>query len=1156
MDATDCPAAAGGLPLANISPLPTFFIRFFPATGHQTTTQIPTGAPLSQTIRWTSCLALRDALYRAPAWTRVPAESRIPAKPFTIMKKIGMPTRYIATTRPAQLLTGQQPLIQDAKLELPSAKRRRLNQYTPSANEMEIHASPQSTAEIINAFMQAKVDLANHMLALDPEILLQDIEQLKKRATTSTPAKRHIDRNYHIEQHGLVGGYRLRGYDQVWHIVLHTIQSDTRHVNLKAAAIAEVSANLQELRRNPRKLIAYHGIPELSDIADVTEPESSLALMRPPEQPADAKSPTKREPQPSSPIKARRLSDTIVPLPPASSPRTEPSPTKSASPPSTPFVDTPVPRKIVATSPSLKATAATAAVTGSPRREESPTKGEKDTSPSVFAFPSPPDRPVAPTPSRWNRQDPSTPQTGLSERRESGLGLVDSIPPTPALPSALRGINAGEGEVFNFGCTSSSFTALPTSGSLAASGGSRRGGGSSKRGHRKSEPLLRSLQRSWTGGRPSLSPTKLSSDAASPGADTAGGSRRGGVHTPDMANTPDMSSSSVETPALSWGKLTGRPPAPIRETPKMSRGVFNVDARQNLDIFREVQRGGDAASAVDYLAKMAEEKCGGQAKVMIEQAMGKLFVRFKLPLEYASKFADTQRHDESRFTVTPSAISSSPRVRFPAPQMISQSAVSPATPFWHPASIHDASKQRMATVDPDFAGQDQTLAVAAFESPTDVPADTPPDVTSLNLHSANTTQLLQTPTMTGIAFASSPGAATQTPGLFPALQSPALHSNPDAPKSSDALASDSAVAETTQVTAAIQNTSTFTPLDSSGQRSAKTKASMPTAGQDQSQESQQTKRVEFDSPGRDYMRDFIMRAKPKRLSTTETGSPIAPPSKRQPLVAKSPNTESPQKAKRKADEDELAQDPTPLKKGAGRLSKRTRRHKEFESDADTDRLMDGTDTLAKLEVNDKTANRLAEGADGEQDAAEIEEAPVARRSSRLRSQKQPASAPKSSIPTAIKLGARSGAGRGAGVKRTQTDVSSQTRENTRKNKGNAEHPSEVLARQSSESDETEVAAADTSNKKKPSKKGTNVGWKEPLVAHKEEKTEKPKRGRTSKAKATIGNTGIAKPAASTKSSATATKQRSAKVAAKMGMSGNGTPARPARITRSSARNQQ
>lgn len=1102
----------------------------------------------------------------------MPAESRIPSKPFTIMKKIGMPTRYVLTTRPAKLLTVQELQAQDAKLELPSVKRRRSNKYTPSVNEIDIHASPQSMAEITNAFMQAKgaslippysqtlandaaVDLANSMLALDPEILLQDIEYLKKRATTSTPAKRRIDRNYHIERDGLVGGYRLRGYDQVWHIVLRTIHSDTRQVNLKAAAIAEVSSNLQELRRDPRKHIAHQGAPELSDIADVTEPESSLALMRPPSLPADAKSPTKREPQPSSPIKARRLSDTMVPLPPASSPRTEPSPTKSASPPSTPYVDTPAPRKIVATSPSLKATAATAAVTGSPRREESPTKGEKSTSPSPFALSSsPPDRPVAPTPSRWNRQDPSTPLTGLSERRGSGLGLVDSIPPaTPALPpSTLRGIDAGEGEVFNFGCTSSSFTALPMSGSLAASGGSRRSSGSSKGGRRKSEPLIRSLQRSRTGGRPSLSPEKLSSYATSPGADTAGGSRRGGVHTPDMANTPDISSGSFETPALSWGKLTGRQPAPIRETPKISRAVFNVDARQNPDIFGGAQSVGHAVSAVDHLAKIAEERCGGAARVVIEQAMDKLFVRFKLPLEFASKFAESQRHDESRFTVTPSAISSSPRVRFPAQPMNVGNESSPATPGLSSESIYATDDERTTSFDPNSVAQDQTLVVGDFGSPSDSPAD----ATTLDLPSVNTTRLLQTPTMTGITYAPSPGAALQTPAPFPALQTPTLHSALDATEGANVDASSAKIAEKANHPTTSQSTPTFTPLNNPGQLLAKNNPSVPEAAQEKSQESQQTKRLEFDSPGRDYMRDFIMRSKPKRLSTTETGSPIAPPSKRQPLVAKSPNMESPQKAKRKADEDELAQGPTPLKKGAGRLTKRTRRHKESEPDPSTDRHMDATEKSDKPAMTDETANRLAEGADGEEDAVEMQEAPVARRSSRLRNQKQPTSAPKSSIPTAIKLGARSGAGRGGTVKRAaQTDLSSQTRENTRKNKGNADYPSEVLARQASESDEMEVAAADTDNKK-PSKKGTNVGWKEPLVAHKEEKTEKPKRGRPAKTKATLGNTGITKPSKVAKPSATATKERSAQVAAKMGMSGNGTPARPARVTRSSARNKQ
>ncbi|KAL3962494.1 hypothetical protein ACCO45_004017 [Purpureocillium lilacinum] len=657
MDATDCPATGGGLPLANINPLPTFFIRFFPVAGHQTATQNSTAAPLSQTtIRWTSCLALRDALYRAPAWTRVPAESRIPSKPFTIMKKIGMPTRYVLTTRPAKLLTVQELQAQDAKLELPSAKRRRSNKYTPSVNEIDIHASPQSMAEITNAFMQAKVDLANSMLALDPEILLQDIEYLKKRATTSTPAKRRIDRNYHIERDGLVGGYRLRGYDQVWHIVLRTIHSDTRQVNLKAAAIAEVSSNLQELRRDPRKHIAHQGAPELSDIADVTEPESSLALMRPPR-----------------------------------------------------------------------------------------------------------------------------------------------CQPTQSLPRA---------------------------------------------------------------GASAFEPHKGSKAERHDGASTAG------VKPEDRALADQV------------------------ELPPVDASV------------------GHAVSAVDHLAKIAEERCGGAARVVIEQAMDKLFVRFKLPLEFASKFAESQRHDESRFTVTPSAISSSPRVRFPAQPMNVGNESSPATPGLSSESIYATDDERTTSFDPNSVAQDQTLVVGDFGSPSDSPAD----ATTLDLPSVNTTRLLQTPTMTGITYAPSPGAALQTPAPFPALQTPTLHSALDATEGANVDASSAKIAEKANHPTTSQSTPTFTPLNNPGQLLAKNNPSVPEAAQEKSQESQQTKRLEFDSPGRDYMRDFIMRSKPKRLSTTETGSPIAPPSKRQPLVAKSPNMESPQKAKRKADEDELAQGPTPLKK--------------------------------------------------------------------------------------------------------------------------------------------------------------------------------------------------------------------------------------------------
>ncbi|KAJ6440631.1 dextranase [Purpureocillium lavendulum] len=1077
-----------------------------------------------------------------------------------------MPTRYVLTTRPVQLLTEPQHKPQDAKLELPPAKRQRSLAFNPSTSDMEIHDSPQSMAEITNAIMQAKVDLANTMLALDPEILLQDIEHhKKKRATTSAPAKRKIDRNHNIEKDGLVGGFRLRGYDQVWHIVLRTIESDTRQVNLKAAAIAEVSSNLQELRRDPRKHIALRGVPELSDITDVTEPESSLALERP-ALAADAKSPTKREPQLSSPIKARRLSDTMdraiadqVGFAPVDTLCRHPGAAENRGDLAFFEGDSGYHRCTRVATPR-----------GIPRQG-----GPEPDSVGVRAAV------VAAKPARGPNALSLEPTRSLDTPNGS----------TPTLPSsAFRGIDAGEGEVFNFGCTSNSFTALPLTGSLAAKGGSRRSSGSATSGRRKSEPLIRSLQRRRTAGRASLSPNKLSFDAALLGAGSAGGSGGEGFQTPEAANSPNASNSSFETPAISWGKLTGRPRAPIQATPQISRAVFNVDARQNPDIFGGAQAASESVSAVDRLAKIAEEHCDGQAKVVISQERDRLFVRFKLPLEYASKFADSARNDESRFTTTPSAISSSPRITFKGHHLDVGNVASPTTPGDFTASANTTVDHHASTIHRGYMPQDETLVVPDF-APSPVPAvdnslttasldhvtvnttrllETPtmagiapktsPGATSspippaddsliaasLDHATVNTTQLLETPTMAGIAFTSSPGAVLQTPAPFAA-------------KASDVTVPEPSDAEKEEQLAASQTSPSFTPVNTHVQRLPKTNPYMlAPAEEKKAQESQHTKRLDFDSPGRDYMRDFIKRSKPKRLSTTETGSPIAPPSKRHPLVAKSPNTESPQKAKRKADEDELAHDPTPLKKGPGRPIKRTRRQGKSEPDPDAEQKTGDAEQPTKPHMTGEIAARLVDSADGDQDAAEMQEAPVARRSSRLRNQKQPTTAPKSSIPTAIKLGGRSGASRGPAVKKTtQPDLSSQTRENTVMNKGNAEYPVDVLARQASESEDMDGDASDNSdNTKKPSKKGTNVGWKEPLATHKEVKTEKPKRGRPAKAKATIGNTGVTKPAATAKPSATATKQRTAKVAAKMGMSGNGTPARPARVTRSSARNKQ
>lgn len=292
-----------------------------------------------------------------------------------------------------------------------------------------------------------------------------------------------------------------------------------------------------------------------------------------------------------------------------------------------------------------------------------------------------------------------------------------------------------------------------------------------------------------------------------------------------------------------------------------------------------------------------------------------------------------------------------------------------------------------------------------------------------------------------------------------------------------------------------------------------------------------------DSPGRDYLRNFLRKNKPKRQSTTETGSPIALPAKRNPLGAKSPNTASPARTKRKL-ETEAQDAQSPVKNATEHASKKVRRPKSTKPRAESKEA----EEQAAPALTPEAATEVADTADTVEDDAEMDS--TARRSTRLRNH-APA-VPKSSIPTAIKLG-RSG-GRGPGLnsasRSEQHDVTTQTRTNTRKNRGNAEYPAQVLEKYPKRQEE-ETSDRDSSESSDKARK--RVGWKDPLESHHEEKPEKPKRGK-GVAKATLGNSGIAKPAKTGPQ-----RQRTSKLAETLGMAGNGTPAKPQRMTRSRTR---
>ncbi|KAG5927069.1 hypothetical protein E4U42_002656 [Claviceps africana] len=741
----------------------------------------------------------------------------------------------------------------------------------------------------------------------------------------------------------------------------------------------------------------------------------------------------------------------------------------------------------------------------------------------------------------------------------SALGLVASIPadatPKQQLPS-FRPEWPSAASRIDFGPVTSSFDSPNW---LSSDITPRRKRATKKSSRRISEPLIRNCFKDRAARRQTMSPTRIvfQGDVIFDSPKTSAPTQTAEVeHTPcqndedtksenaSLVRTPEQTASPepnlcFATPAISWGRMTGRVSddavTPPRKWTTPLKGVHNVDMRQHQDIFGAPAISpapARSSSAVNILAGIAHGHCDGQANVTVTEENGRLIVRFKLPTEFAHLFPNNQGEDESHFTITPSAISSSPRINFSGHELNGAA-------FQEPTDDEAADEEeQLSAIAALQEEEDHTLVVSDFSSsPVALDSESTPSSLSLS-------QLLQTPPISHYSIAT------------PSFQSTPAGSA-TAPKNTGAEVS-SGTPRPTVSSLVYQSTSSRYP---SPNMPACHEASTITMGQGQPRQEHIAPEPKLfdDSPGRDYMRDFIKRTSRRRLSTTDTGSPIAPPLKRTPLGTKSSNTPSPRKIKRKSDSDIQNTEPDNNNNNNNAepepVLKRARRSVQFgahkSSASNETKEQPNRSQTSRVSLNPKAAEDAASAVDDQEDDAEMTtgNGTGTRRSTRIRSQQPiPTPASKSSIPTAIRLGSRPGTSR-VGLNSTtrteQQDLSHQTRLNTRKNRGNAEPPSQVLARcQDGKVREESPESVPTD---KPSTGGKNVGWKTPLEAHPEEK---PKKARTTSTYK-VRTSGIAKPA---KPATTAQKQqRTAKVAATLGMSQNGTPAKPTRITRSSAR---
>ncbi|KAF5968436.1 hypothetical protein FCOIX_11416 [Fusarium coicis] len=597
---------------------------------------------------------------------------------------------------------------------------------------------------------------------------------------------------------------------------------------------------------------------------------------------------------------------------------------------------------------------------------------------------------------------------------------------------------------------------------------------------------------------------------------------------------------------------------PVTKAPTSSGSVVNIDVRENPDIFGTQISSPPAPTPIQNLSRMADDACNGHAKVVVTEENGRLFVRFKLSARYAHMFPASQGFNDS-LSFSPSVDISTPRPRpvnptAQTPDLSGFGDVTSPSPSVMQTPEPQSTESLLKTPDINGVGVIDRSSPGEFDTP-ELPqhdntlvfgepatVDRPSSIRRATRRQSEMTPLKR--------------ATRNAMGISQGLATPKF-SPPAADNGEHTLIMEETPAKRDDETPAQQvETPAAPPI-----QEVEAAPAANNGGQD------------LDSPGRDYLRAFISQNRRTTASasatdtatattkessttaatdttaltpaaeiipavTTEAGSPIAPAAKRQPLGARSPNRGSPVKAKRKADCD--ADEESPAKKSKmdnaasearGSIRQVTRKTKAKRQRAEL--AIDMTD----LPSASTTTTNTTDTPNGKQ-VDELAPNTSTRRSSRLRSQENPSSAPKSSLPTPIKLG-RAGAGRSLPKKaRSEEDeLARKTRANTKRNMGKAEFPAEVLVRIADEAEKTSDQGEGEESERPAT--GRRVGWNQPLE---KVQGEEPKKGRA-KGRATQGQTGISKPKA----------KRATKVAADLGMVANGTPAKPQRVTRSSAR---
>ncbi|KAL5584434.1 hypothetical protein FOVSG1_013823 [Fusarium oxysporum f. sp. vasinfectum] len=522
MAAADVPKWGFGQEPMQIKPVAADFIPHFTTTGD---TRVDAG----KTFLNFGNFAFKQSLTRPPAWERVPTHSlaapssnrqimrrvtvsneRQPAAPFVMFPNVS------AVPVPTREEIG-------FDLTLPRKVQRRQS-YQPASREAVFEDMLMfSHAQHMHNLMTAKVGVVNNLIETHSGHTREDMEAANRGIAQIVPLKRVarlistdlVDTDSSPVSLVPARGNRLKLYNDMLLKIQAANRSGKESVDLGTASIADVSTALRNSRRDPRKRLAALGETDLSVIMDEDEPESPTVVHEPVLFP-ESRSPSKRLARllTSKAIKkgVLRLSGGFTKLLPGSPSKTPGSPSKSKRA-SSPLAQRSSP---IYGSAAVKDNMSTESVADSPTRPGRTFRVPSECDSSSFedtGLPETPSkasspvmnysRPIAPTPSQWNRPEPSTPATPAAQsapfnpvtpqQTDSPIGLAALLPAIlpPSTPQPQGCTLEVPSVSFEFGklspFRSSNSWMLPSP--LATEPNRIKTGNQARR--RRSEPLLR-----------------------------------------------------------------------------------------------------------------------------------------------------------------------------------------------------------------------------------------------------------------------------------------------------------------------------------------------------------------------------------------------------------------------------------------------------------------------------------------------------------------------------------------------------------------------------------------------------------------------------------------------------------------------------------------